>query len=247
LRLAADAPFANLCARLVDVHPDGIATRVTFGVLNLAHRDGNAEPQPLTPGKWVEVSLTLDACGYRFALGHRIRLALSTAYWPMILPPPADAALELDLASIRLHLPLLGEHERMDVPEPLDADPLPRYESLETGRSEREVERNLTTGVTCCHIFEDTGLNRHPDNGLATRDIREETWSITLGDPLSATGSSHWTCITEREGWSTKTLASSTLSCTETDWIVTASVEGFENGRSVFSRQKEKKIRRDMM
>ena len=37
--------LANLCARLVDVHPDGTATRVSFGVLNLAHRDGNAEPE----------------------------------------------------------------------------------------------------------------------------------------------------------------------------------------------------------
>src|SRR5690606_7083553 len=133
VRVTSDAPLANLCVRIVDVHPDGTATRVTFGVLNLAHRDGNAEPLPLVPGQPVDLALTLDACGYRFAPGHRIRLALSTAYWPMILPPPVDVSLELDLASVELGLPLLGEHDRISVPEPANPDPLPRYEIQEKG------------------------------------------------------------------------------------------------------------------
>jgi predicted acyl esterase len=68
------------------------ATRVTFGVLNLAHRDGNADPEPMEPGKKTRSALVLDACGYRFGVGHRIRLSLSTAYWPMILPPPPRSA-----------------------------------------------------------------------------------------------------------------------------------------------------------
>ncbi len=247
VRLAADAPLANLCARIVDIHPDGTATRVTFGVLNLAHRGGNAAPQPLVPGEHVDIVLTLDACGYRFAPGHRIRLALSSAYWPMILPPPFDATLELDLASIGLRLPLLGEHERIDVPEPEKPDPLPRYETLEEGRSERMVERDLAGGVTRYRTFEDTGLNRHPGNGLASRDICEEVWSIAQGDPLSVSGSSRWTCITDREGWTTRTVAISTLSCTATDWLITASVEAYEDGKPVFSRTQERKIPRDLM
>lgn len=247
LKVASDAELANLCARLVDIHPDGTATRVSFGLLNLAHRAGNAEPQPLVPGETVEVKLALDACGYRFAPGHRIRLALSSAYWPMVLPPPQDATLVLDVASIELSLPLLGDHERIEVPEPSDPDPLPRYENLKPGRTERVVERDLVAGVTRYHVLEDTGLSRHPGNGLATREIREETWSIALDDPLSATGLSRWTCITEREGWNTKTLAVSKLSCGERDWFVEASVEAFENGESVFSRSVERKIPRDLM
>lgn len=247
LRLAADAPLANLCARIVDVHPDGAATRVSFGVLNLAHRNGNADPRPLVPGQWVDISVTLDACGYRFGPGHLIRLALSTSYWPTILPPPTDATLEIDLASIGLRLPLLGEHERTGVPEPANPDPLPHYETLEAGRTERRVERDLAAGVTHYRLLEDTGLNRHPENGLASRDVREEIWSITPGDPLSAAGRSHWACIIERECWSTKTLAISTLACTDKDWIITASVEAFENGEPVFARNEERRVPRDMM
>src|SRR5687768_18532190 len=87
LRVAIDAPLGNLAARLVDVDPDGAAARVSFGVLNLAHRAGNAEPRPMRPGFCADVQFALDAAGYRFRPGHRIRLAISTAYWPMIVPP----------------------------------------------------------------------------------------------------------------------------------------------------------------
>ncbi|HEY4191537.1 MAG TPA: CocE/NonD family hydrolase, partial [Mesorhizobium sp.] len=172
-RLSSDAPLANLAARLVDIHPDGTATRVSFGVLNLAHRAGSAEPQPLEPGKPVEIEMALDACGYRFAPGHRIRLALSSAYWPMILPPPYNAALDLDLATLKLELPLLGAHRRVEVAEPSNPDPLPRYETLSKGSSARSVERDLANGVTRYRISEDGGLNRHPGNGLSTRDAHE--------------------------------------------------------------------------
>ncbi len=61
------------------------------------------------------------------------------------------------------------------------------------------------------------------------------------------TGSSHWTCITERDGWQAKSVAVSTLACTADEWIVTAKVEAFENGGKVFEKTREKRIARDMM
>jgi putative CocE/NonD family hydrolase len=247
LALSSDAPLANLCARLVDVHPDGTATRVSFGVLNLAHRGGNASPEPLTPGEPVEVALALDACGYRFAPGHRIRLSLSSAYWPTILPPPADATLEIAPDSIALSLPLLGAHERIEVPAPAIADPLPRYEVLEEGRSHRLVERDLENGVTSYRVLDDTGLSRHPGNGLCSRDRREEVWSIKAGDPLSMTGEARWTCITRREGWEARTNCISTLVCTREEWLISADVEALHNGKVVFSRKRTKRIPRDHM
>src|SRR5262249_34478978 len=116
--VSCEAELANLCARLVDVHPDGAATRVSFGVINLAHRDGNAEPKAMTSGERTRIRLEFDACGYRFEKGHRIRLSLSTAYWPMVLPPPSDPGLTVDIASLGLALPKLGAHQGIDIKQP---------------------------------------------------------------------------------------------------------------------------------
>src|SRR5262249_1816058 len=40
LDVASDRPIANLAVRLCDVHPSGESLRVSYGVLNLAHRGG---------------------------------------------------------------------------------------------------------------------------------------------------------------------------------------------------------------
>jgi putative CocE/NonD family hydrolase len=247
LSLSSDAPLGNLAVRLVDVHPDGTATRVSYGVLNLAHRHGNAEPQPLEPGKPVEIELALDACGYRFAPGHRIRLSLSSAYWPTILPSPYDATLSIDLATLQVELPLLGAHRRIEIPEPANPDPLPHYDVLSEGSSGRSVERDLLQGVTRYRVSEDTGLSRHPGNGLCSRDTRDEIWSIAPGDPLSMTAEIDWTCTTEREGWRVRTHYTSHLSCTETEWVISERIEALHGEDTVFERARSARIPRDYM
>ncbi len=68
--------------------PTGASLRVSFGILNLAHRDGHEAPAPLVPGQRYRVRIQLNDAGSVFPAGHRIRLALSTAYWPMIWPAP---------------------------------------------------------------------------------------------------------------------------------------------------------------
>ena len=247
LDVACDEDWANLIARIVDIHPDGTATRVTFGVLNLAHRDGNAEPKAMEKGKKTQIRLVLDALGYNFREGHRIRLSLSTAYWPMVLPAPTDPGLTIDRASIGLALPLLGEHQRISVPEPENPDPLPKYIDLEPGETSRSVLRDLTNGVTDYTIYEDTGLTRHPDTGLATRQIRDELWSIAEGDPLSMTGTSTWTCDMQRDDIFLRTITVSTIACTREDWLVSGSITAFEGETEIFERSFDKRIPRDFM
>lgn len=247
LDVACDADWGNLIARVVDVHPDGTAYRVSFGVLNLAHREGNETPKAMPHGEKVRVTVTLDACGYRFRAGHRIRLALSSSYWPMILPPPVDPGLTVDTASLELQMPELGDHRDITVKEPDDPNPLPTYITHEESKSQREVIRDLTGNKTTYHILEDTGLSEHPGNGLSNRQVREEFWSIVPGDPLSMTGTSTWTCEMSRPGWTVRSVATSTISCTATEWIIGAHVVAFEGDTQIFERRHEKRIARDFM
>lgn len=245
--LSSEAELANLCARLVDVHPDGTATRVSFGVLNLAHRGGNAAPQPMTPGERTPIRLVLDACGCRFGKGHRIRLSLSTSYWPTVLPPPVDGGLSIDIASLGLALPKLGEHDRIEVKEPDNPSPLPTYIEYKPPTTRRTVTRELSANRTDYHIYEDSGLAEHPGTGLATRELRDEVWSIAPDDPLSMAGTSVWTCDMHRGDWFVRTVTISKIRCTKTDWQITGTVIAYEAEQQIFEKVFEKVIPRDLM
>jgi hypothetical protein len=245
--LGCEAATALLAARLVDVHPDGTATRISLGLLNLAHRDGSAAPKAMPSGEAVEITLRLDACGYRLPPGHRLRLALSNAYWPQALPPPGAAAITLDLAAAVLTLPLLGDHKTIEVPEPTDPDPLPRYIEHAPPATRHAVERDLTAGETRYTIHEDTGAAEHPQTGLTTRQVRDELWTLPLGDPDRAAGECRWTTEMRRGDWSVRTRSVATLTCSAESFEITASVEAFEGDRPVHTKSWRRTIPRDLM
>ena len=93
LDVASDKSIANLAVRLCDVHPSGESLRVSYGVLNLTHRDGHETPAPLVPGRRYQVRIQLNDAGAVLPAGHKVRLALSTSYWPMVWPSPEKATL----------------------------------------------------------------------------------------------------------------------------------------------------------
>ncbi|MAU20110.1 MAG: peptidase [Martelella sp.] len=247
VEVACEGDWENLAVRIIDVHPDGTETRACYGVLNLAHRDGNETPAKMPKGEKTRITMRLDAMGYRFAPGHRIKLALSTSYWPTILPSPEAPGVTIDTASIRLALPLLGDHERITVAEPENLNPLPQYEMRSPEETRRSVEKDLVTGLTHYRIYEDTGLEVHPQNGLRTQEIRNEDWSIGPNDPLSMAGDIDWNIRIERDGWSVSTKTTTTMRCTEKDWIIAASVTAFEGDREIFAKAFEQRVPRDFM
>lgn len=85
---SASAPLANWFARLSDVAPDGTVTEITGGGINGAQRESMSEPRDLEPGKDYEFNIKMHLTSWVFPKGHRIRLAISNALWPMLLPTP---------------------------------------------------------------------------------------------------------------------------------------------------------------
>ncbi len=112
LHLAVDAPVATAVVRLSDVAPDGTSAWVSAGILNLTHRDSDTDPRPLVPGEIVEVRVPLRHAGYRWAPGHRIRVSVASAAWPVIWPSPFPATFELHRGGAtpsRIELPVIPE------------------------------------------------------------------------------------------------------------------------------------------
>lgn len=96
--LESDRPIATLVARLNDVPPSGEIARVTYAVRNLALDDNGEASTHLVPNQVTSFRLAFPNTAYRFDRGHRIRLALSSSYWPLIWPAPKPVRLILHLA-----------------------------------------------------------------------------------------------------------------------------------------------------
>ncbi|HEX5014528.1 MAG TPA: CocE/NonD family hydrolase [Candidatus Limnocylindrales bacterium] len=104
------APIATAVVRLMDVAPDDVPFQVTAGILNLTHRHSHASPEPLEPGVVHRVRVPMRATAHRFLPGHRIRLSVASAWWPVLWPSPFAAEYTLHLGSeagSRLVLPVL--------------------------------------------------------------------------------------------------------------------------------------------
>lgn len=249
IEVAIDRPIGNLIARIVDVLPDGAAHRVSFGVLNLAHRHSNETPKPMTPGKPERIEIALDECGHRLLEGHRIRVSLSTAYWPMVQPPPEHVTATVTLGgSARLDMPVRKGGDSYDMPVPDNPDPLPKFREIQPGRYERSATHDLNTGRTRYRLHQDSGAHEIPDtDGLISRELREETYEIDPADPLTSVSDTHWVVERRRGNWSIKTVTKQRLTMDKTHYHIEASLQAFEGDARITERTWCERIARDHM
>lgn len=116
LRASADAPLANWFARLSDVAPDGAVTQITGAGLSGAQRESMSDPKPLQAGTVYSLDVEMHLTTWVFPRGHRIRLSISNALWPMVLSTPYHMTTSLQLGGAggsRLTLPVVTAHGAM--------------------------------------------------------------------------------------------------------------------------------------
>jgi uncharacterized protein len=248
LELSVDRPQANIAVRLCDVLPGGESTRVTYGVLNLCHRDSHEQPAALEPGRRYRVRLQMDDVAYGFSAGHRIRIALSTAYWPLIWPSPEPVTLTLHTGASELALPVRAPRPETlrPLPEPESAAPVD-FEPIREPSHLRRVERDMETGETVIRIIDDFGENRNRAHGLVAGAVGRETYRILPDDPTSARVDTHWTEELMRGDWSVRTETRTTVTCDREHFHVEGSLEAYEGGRIVATRNWRSKHRRDFI
>lgn len=238
--LTADRPDALLIARLCDVAPDGSSLRVSYGVLNLTHRDGHAAPVTLALGTPVTVRLQLNDCAHLFPAGHRIRLSLSNAYWPLIWPSPASATLHLDLAASRLDLPhrphVPADEALPALPEPEAAPPLARR-FLRSPAASRTVTSDQHRGTSVSDSRDDTGRYVIKASGLEYELSSHESFAIHPADPLSARGEVTFQMRMGRGDWQTRAVTHTVLTATATDFVIEATLDAWDGDTPVASRR----------
>ena len=249
LELTADRPDAMVAARISDVSPDGRATRVTYGLLNLTHRAGHDRPEPLVPGERYRVAVRLNGVAHAFAPGHRIRVAVSTSYWPLAWPSPAPVRLEVVTGRSLLHLPVrpLAEPDEVSVrpfEEPEGCAPL-AVTTVDAGSHRWEVVRDLIGYESRLEVVKDLGVVHFDDIDLDVTRRAEETYRCTGTDVESVSGETVWHMGFRRGEWDVRTRTRTVLTSTATDFVLHAELDAFEADRRIWSRQWQRTIPRD--
>ncbi|RKT87183.1 hypothetical protein SAMN05421805_102408 [Saccharopolyspora antimicrobica] len=249
LEFEVDKPVAMVAVRLSDVAPDGRATRVTYGLLNLTHRDGHESPRALEPGQRYRVRVELNACAQAFPQGHRIRLAVSTSYWPLAWPPPEPVCMSVYSGQSSVALPVRpnGVPDRLPaIPfgEPEGAPPVLQTQ-LRPGEERWQVSRDLVDYVSALEVVGDAGVIRLEGLGLeiARRCYERYGW---VGDDFgSVSGRAEWTLRFARDGWQVETVTRTVLTCDAEEFHLHAELDAYEDGRRIFSRNWQQSIPRD--
>ncbi|MFG3309148.1 CocE/NonD family hydrolase [Streptomyces wuyuanensis] len=253
LRLRPDAPHGLVVARLCDVAPDGSSTLVTRGALDLSSRAGRDRDDDWPAGATEDVSFELGAAGHAFAPGRRIRLAVSSAYWPWIWPRADSAGFTLDPDGSSLELPVRAAPEgprsagTIAFEEPEHAEPLGVVTAvtLDPPRPGRLVVRDVAKAEWRLELSHDPGTRVHPD-GLEHTERSAESYSVREREPLSARAGSEWTIRLHRpdQGWDTTVETRSEIDCDEENFLTTDEVVCRHGREVVFHRTWQKRIPR---
>ncbi len=250
LEVAADRPVAMVAVRISDVAPDDKATRVTYGLLNLTHRDSSEHPEPLEPGKRYRVTVELNDIAHAFPEGNRLRLSISTSYFPLAWPAPEPVRLTVFTGTSRLVLP---ERPRRDAEDqtigfaPAEgARPTPT-ERLQAGEHKWRVIRDLETDESTLEVINDDGTVHLGPVDLEMQRAAREWYSYRGYDYHSPRGETLWERGYRRGNWRVRTVTRTVLTSSPEAFHIHAELDAYEGDRRVYADNWDVSIPRDLV
>jgi hypothetical protein len=245
LHLAVDKPIAFVAVRLNEVMATGESRRVTYGILNLCHKTGSEVPSTLEPNRRYVVRVKLDNAAHRFHAGSRVRVAISTTYWPMILPAPEPVRLTVVTALSTLTLPIRPSRPQDELLRPFGPAIVPPL-SVETVSSRpgiRVVEWDSVNEKQVIHHEVSNGvvlLKAINTRLIAENKMRSEIREHEAEASIEYTYQLGW----ERDQWRTRVLASSRVTTTPTTFVIEGSIRASDGEEEVFTRTWTKDVMR---
>jgi putative CocE/NonD family hydrolase len=251
IRVKSDQPVAKLAVRLNEVKADGQSWNVSYGLLNLTHRNGHEFPEFLEVGKTYDVQVPCYFTAHAFAPGSRIRVAVSESLWPLAWPSPRPVTLEITAGASSLLLPVRPHEtraQRIDlrllrdrIERRVAADPdYPR-------RAEVTVAGPDAEGRVVIHKRLRGAPETFADIGTTVTESSDRTVTITEGDPNSSIWQVQSSTHIQRGAWDTTVVAAAELTSTADHFRLRESIQALEGGKTFFERSWDNSIPRDCM
>jgi len=250
LDLAVDQPVALVAVRLDEVHPGGTSRRMTYGVLNLTHRDSHEHPTPLEPGKRYRVRVELKNSGFALKAGSRIRVALSTSYWPLVWPSPRPVTLTLWSGSSTLILPVRTARPAAPTPRPFGTAFVAPNSGLTVLKANvtptKSFSWDVGTATLTTRSRDGGGVRRFDAIGTIVSGEWQEISSIRDDDPTSAHLSSRQSHEFRRGDWQVRIETTIEVSITAENYILKGTVNTFHHDKPFFTRSWNETIPREL-
>lgn len=181
-----------IAARICDVAPDGSSRLVTMGLFNLTHHTTHEHPEALTPGENVVLDFSLLSTAHRFLPGHRLRLSVSSSFWPILWPSPEETVVNV-MEDPQLELPIrrvTSTDEDSRATEALTAQlgtaPNPPVSTIEA--SGVPMTRNLQSDLvnrSATVTTQTEGWQTNASDGLFYYTLERDSYERNETDPLS--------------------------------------------------------------
>ena len=220
-------------ARLVDLRPDGSATQIVYGLLNLHHRNGLDRPEALRPEEWIRIRVRMDPIVQRIPPAHCLRVAVSTQAWPLVWPAARTMRLSVRTVESTLRLPILPADRLADLECDHPCGPaIPASEEpvwLRPVRRERTVRRDKLTGLVERTYIKDDGCYCVSGHGMAVAAAGSLTYRCRVPDPLSAWAEYHYHIQHSRDDWNAAVECDVQVGCDELSFRVEGEYRALEN------------------
>lgn len=239
IEFTPNAATGNLFVRVCDVAPDGSSARIGWMPFNLAHLAGHDKVEALVPGIRYRATIKLDDCAHRLLPGHRLRIALSSTYWPLVWPP-TEGGVRMHRGTLRLP----SAPRAVEAPNNLGVGvgaatldhALEQPEQHTRSVSHKDDVRILDT-------YDNFGVERFA-SGLSRATVCREHYEIADNDPLTAAMTTHWTEEMKRPGWKINTETTTTMTASASHFHIKARLDAYEADSLVFSRTWDERIPR---
>jgi hypothetical protein len=250
LEIIPDKPIAMLAVRLSDIAPDNKATRISYGLLNLTHRDSSESPQPLEPGKQYRVQISLNHIAQHFPVGHHLRIAVSTSYWPLAWTAPESTQVKVIAGNSSVFLPVrtpkASDAKLRSYGEAETAAPLQKT-MIEPEHHNWSVLRDLDTDVSTLEVVNDSGIVHIKDIDLELGRKAQEWYTYQGDDFDSVRGETRWERSFKRGSWQIRTVTRTVLTSNASDFFLRAELDAYEGDKRVYSQNWDTVIPRDFV
>jgi hypothetical protein len=213
---------------LTDVDPAGRSHLVAKGMLNVTRRGSLSEPVPLAPGEIAGLDVDVDATGWRFPAGHRIRVAIAGADWPNVWPTPTPAVLSVHHGST-ISLPEVPSASAHPTPAFLPSPVTCHGTAARSPRPTWTVTRDVLTGVATATI--ETRVAFRAVEGTAIEREFGVVCEVDPADPAHAVGRGRHRCRSTRDGSWTESRADVVIASDEAEFHVTDRARGHHRWR----------------